>query len=128
MLNAPQNPLVFHPLEVPASTPNTPVFVASYLSATARRDQPLCGNKEGWGPLSPHRWDFTPCFLDVLEVGVAVGGIVLGACAIWYILQKDKEIVKKNWHFWAKLVCTTSNSHRMWRERMWKLTPKISRY
>src|SRR5579871_1086539 len=75
------------------------------LEAAVRREQPLCGNIEGWGPLSPHRWDFTPCFLDVLVAIVAAGGIVVGAGAIWYLMRKDKESVRKDWHFWAKLVC-----------------------
>ncbi|KAI9645824.1 ATP-binding cassette glutathione S-conjugate transporter ycf1 [Ciborinia camelliae] len=39
-----------------------------YLTADISRSQPLCGNKEGWGPLSPHRYDFTPCFMDVYMV------------------------------------------------------------
>ena len=76
-----------------------------YPAATVTSEQLLCGNIEGWGPLSPYRWDFTPCFLDVLVAGVAVGGIVLGAGAIWYLLRREKESVKKDWHFWAKLVC-----------------------
>ena len=75
-----------------------------FLGTAVRREQPLCGNIEGWGPLSPHRWDFTPCFLDVLVAVVAVGGIVAGAGAIWYLMRKEKETVRKDWHFWAKLV------------------------
>jgi len=76
-----------------------------FLGAAVTTEQPLCGNIEGWGPLSPHRWDFTPCFLDALVAGVAAGGIVAGAGAIWYLMRKGKETVRKDWHFWAKLVC-----------------------
>ena len=68
------------------------------------RSQPFCGNREGWGPLSPLRWDFTPCFLDVLLAVVALSGIVFGAGAVWYLRRRDKEDVKRNWHFWAKMV------------------------
>lgn len=75
----------------------------SYLGATRTLQQPLCGNIEGWGPLSPSRWDFTPCFLDVLVAAVALFGILLGGIAIWYLLRKEKENVKKDWHFYAKL-------------------------
>jgi hypothetical protein len=77
-----------------------------YLAATDRRHQPLCGNAEGWGPLSPYRYDFTPCFLDVWITVVAVWGIVAGAGAIWYLFKKCvAQPVSKNWHFYAKLVC-----------------------
>lgn len=76
-----------------------------YLSATAARHQPLCGNEEGWGPLSPFRYDFTPCFMDVWVSSVAVYGIVFGAGAIWYLITKKREQdVKKDLHFWTKQV------------------------
>ena len=76
----------------------------TYLSATPYSRQPLCGNAEGWGPLSPHRWDFTPCFLDVWIAAVSVWGILGGAGAIWYLHKKcTPEAVGKNWHFYAKL-------------------------
>ena len=85
-------------------TPFKP-FAHGYLEATDTRQQPLCGNSEGWGPLSPHRYDFTPCFLDVWITAVAVGGIIAGAGAVWYLLKKcTTQPVKKNWHFYAKLV------------------------
>jgi len=83
-----------------------PHIQEGYLTATAYRKQPVCGNVEGWGPLSPYRYDFTPCFLDVWIATVAVGGIVLGTGAIWYLLKRrEPQAVKKNWHFYAKLVC-----------------------
>lgn len=76
----------------------------TYLSATATGGQPLCGNSEGWGPLSPYRWDLTPCFLDVWVAAVSVWGILGGAGAIWYLLKKNTpEAIKKDWHFYAKL-------------------------
>lgn len=77
--------------------------------------QPLCGNSEGWGPISPLRYDFTPCFLDVWISVVAVFGVVLGSGAIWFLLKKrSPSPVRKNWHFYTKLsviaalVCTTA--------------------
>ncbi|KAF2738556.1 multidrug resistance-associated protein 1 [Polyplosphaeria fusca] len=76
-----------------------------YLAASAHNRQPLCGNTEGWGPLSPDRYDFTPCFLDVWIAVVAVWGIVGGAGAAWYLLNKcTPQHVQKNWHFYAKLI------------------------
>lgn len=85
-------------------TPFKP-FAHGYLEATDTRQQPLCGNSEGWGPLSPHRYGFTPCFLDVWITAVAVGGIIVGAGAVWYLLKKcTPQLVKKNWHFYAKLI------------------------
>ncbi|KAK7534369.1 multidrug resistance-associated protein 1 [Phyllosticta citribraziliensis] len=65
----------------------------------------LCGNVEGWGPLSPYRYDFAPCFLDLCISLVALAfGVLGGAGAIWYLLTKcAPQPVKENWHFWAKL-------------------------
>ncbi|KAB8349645.1 hypothetical protein FH972_023664 [Carpinus fangiana] len=77
----------------------------SYASASKHKVQPLCGNSEGWGPLSPIRFDFTPCFLDVWIATVAVYGIIFGSGAIWYLMQRQKpHPIKKNWHFYTKLV------------------------
>jgi ATP-binding cassette subfamily C (CFTR/MRP) protein 1 len=77
---------------------------SDYLSATASFKQPLCGNEEGWGPLSPYRWDFTPCFIDVWIASVSVFGIVFGAIALWWLLAKQAQqySTAKNTHFWIK--------------------------
>lgn len=76
-----------------------------YLTAGEDFKQPLCGNEEGWGPLSPFRYDFTPCFLDVWVASVALFGIVLGLLAVVWLLRmrKPAEVVK-GWHFWTKQV------------------------
>jgi len=77
----------------------------TYLSATSHFFQPACGDSEGWGPLSPTRYDFTPCFLDVWTAAVAGFGIILGSGAIWYLIKRcTPQPVRKNWHFYAKLV------------------------
>ncbi|KAI1432337.1 metal resistance protein YCF1 [Xylaria sp. CBS 124048] len=74
-----------------------------YLSASDSFRQPLCGNEEGWGPLSPFRYDFTPCFIDVWVFAVAVFGLVCGPLAVWHVLRKQKIVaVSKDWHFWTK--------------------------
>lgn len=66
--------------------------------------QPLCSDPEGWGPVSPLRWDLTPCFLDVWIIGVALWGVLFGAGALWYLFKKRiAQDVPKNWHFHAKL-------------------------
>ena len=81
-------------------------FWPDYLRATAKEDtnQPLCGNSEGWGPISPFRYDFTPCFLDVWISLVALWGIVLGVAAIWWLMKRrSPSPVSKNWHFYTKL-------------------------
>ena len=66
--------------------------------------QYLCHNEEGWGPLSPFRYDFTPCFLDVWVAGVDAFGITFGLAALWYLLKKKSPSpVDRNWHFYAKL-------------------------
>lgn len=77
-----------------------------YLRAALRGQsaQPFCGNAEGWGPLSPFRYDFTPCFLDVWISSVAVFGILMGAAATWYLMKRrTPSTVGTNWHFFAKL-------------------------
>lgn len=54
--------------------------------------------------MSPFRYDFTPCFLDVWISTVAVFGILLGAGALWFLLKKrTPSPVSKNWHFYTKL-------------------------
>jgi ATP-binding cassette subfamily C (CFTR/MRP) protein 1 len=71
------------------------------------KKEAFCVDPEGWGPVSPIRWDFTPCFLDVWVAIVALFGILFGAGAIWYLFAKRVEQpVRKNWHFYAKFVGT----------------------
>ena len=85
---------------------DSPPFQPDYLQAVvqAGSKQPLCGNIEGWGPLSPYRYDFTPCFLDVWISAVAIFGIVLGLAAVWWLMsRKIPSSVGKDWHFYAKL-------------------------
>ncbi|KAK3322412.1 P-loop containing nucleoside triphosphate hydrolase protein [Apodospora peruviana] len=78
---------------------------SGYLSATQDSKQPLCGNEEGWGPLSPFRYDFTPCFIDVWVASVALFGLVAGSVAVWWLLRwKRPTPVAKDWHFWTKQV------------------------
>lgn len=86
-------------------SPAQDFFFATYLASSKDKFvQPLCGNEEGWGPLSPHRWDFTPCFLDVWITSVSVWGILGGLGAIWFLCKKNSEqSVKKDWHFYTKL-------------------------
>lgn len=89
-----------------SADPSQEPFLPDYLRSTAKGDirQPLCGNPEGWGPISRFRYDFTPCFLDVWITTVAVYGIVFGAAAVWWLLRKrEPSPVGKNWHFYTKL-------------------------
>ncbi|KAL8890967.1 MAG: hypothetical protein Q9215_001968 [Flavoplaca cf. flavocitrina] len=95
---------------LPTAVQQTPLhdpFFPDYLRAAHQRaqTQTLCGNAEGWGPISPFRYDFTPCFLDVWISTVAVFGLALGPGAIWYLLKRRvPSPVTKNWHFYAKLL------------------------
>lgn len=80
-----------------------------YLTATDDFKQPLCGNEEGWGPLSPFRYDFTPCFIDVWVASVAVFGLVFGLGAIvWLVKTKKPTEAGKGWHFWTKQVSASN--------------------
>ncbi|RFU74096.1 cadmium factor [Trichoderma arundinaceum] len=77
---------------------------SDYLAASAACKN-FCGNIEGWGPLSPFRYDFTPCFIDVWIAAVSVYGIVIGSVAIWWLLKKKQEYTtSKNAHFWIKQI------------------------
>ncbi|KAL8420183.1 hypothetical protein RB594_003095 [Gaeumannomyces avenae] len=74
-----------------------------YLTASAEREHPFCGNVEGWGPLSPFRYDLTPCFIDVWVASVAVFGLVFGPLAIWWLVaRKTQYPVSKDAQFWVK--------------------------
>jgi ATP-binding cassette subfamily C (CFTR/MRP) protein 1 len=76
---------------------------SGYLSAERVFAQPLCGNEEGWGPMSPFRYDFTPCFIDVWVATVAAFGIFIGAIAVWWLIKRKQPThVAKDWHFWTK--------------------------
>jgi ATP-binding cassette subfamily C (CFTR/MRP) protein 1 len=66
--------------------------------------QPFCHDFEGWGPISRLRFDLTPCFLDVGVALVALFGLLFGGGAIWFLMKKMPQRVKKNWHFYSKLV------------------------
>lgn len=99
MLHAPLLQLYVDPVIV------LDTFQPDYLRASskAQRQQTLCRNVEGWGPISPFRYDFTPCFLDVWITAVGFFGILLGAGAIWYLLKKAPAVVRKDWHYYTKL-------------------------
>ena len=67
------------------------------------KSRPLCGDPEGWGPISSLRYDFTPCFLDIWILLVAVWGVGFGLGALWYLKRRTAQDVQKNWHFYTKL-------------------------
>ena len=71
----------------------------------AHKRRHFCSDIEGWGPLSPFRYDLTPCFLDLSVSLVGTFGVFLGAWAFWFLLKRRApQPVPKNWHFYAKLV------------------------
>ena len=86
-----------------------PNSLASYLEFTSDKASTLCMNAEGWGPLSPFRYDFTPCFLDIWIATVAVFGLFAGGIAFWYLVRFNvPQPVKRDWHYYVKLVCVAS--------------------
>ncbi|EFW99233.1 ABC metal ion transporter [Grosmannia clavigera kw1407] len=75
---------------------------SGYLSS-ARSEQPFCKNDEGWGPLSPFRYDFTPCFIDIWVASVSAFGVLFGAVTLWWLFaKKTSNSLPKNWAFWLK--------------------------
>lgn len=100
-----QQKVIFESGSFTGYRPATFELGSGYLSAASVFKQPLCGNKEGWGPLSPFRYDFTPCFIDVWVASVAAFGIVAGLVAVWWLLKKRQPTpLSKDWHFWTKQV------------------------
>ena len=87
--------------------------------------QPFCSDIEGWGPISPFRYDLTPCFLDLTVSLAAAWGVFFGIGALWFLFNKrSPQPVSKNWHFYAKLVsviCPHIYEHTNLRAE--KLTP-----
>ena len=83
--------------------PQTPLRVG--LSSGLQRQYLFCSDIEGWGPLSPFRYDMTPCFLEIWVLWVAAWGLIMGGGAIWFLLtRRASHPISKNWHFYAKLV------------------------
>lgn len=77
---------------------------SGYLSSSAFK-QPLCGNEEGWGPMSPHRFDFTPCFIDVWIAAVAAFGLFIGSLAVWWLTKKQQNAAQsKTTQFYIKQI------------------------
>ncbi len=68
------------------------------------KSHPFCADPEGWGPLSPIRYDFTPCFIDVWIGSVAVFGLLFGPLAIWYLRGKNDNKTPKDVGYWLKQV------------------------
>ena len=56
--------------------------------------------------MSPHRYDFTPCFIDVWIAAVSVFGLLFGSLAVWWLLVKKQkhEGQSKNVPFYIKQV------------------------
>lgn len=64
----------------------------------------LCQSAEGWGPLSPQFYDFTPCFRAVPSTGVALFGLGFGGFTIWQLQRQTRHPTPRNWHYYSKLV------------------------
>ena len=87
------------------AAPHLSVPLPAFLRQLAPAAEPLCRDPEGWGPMSPTRYDFTPCFMDLWVALVAGFALVLGPAAVWYLRYKQEpQPVARNWHFYAKLV------------------------
>lgn len=59
----------------------------------------------GFGPLSPTRSDFTPCFVDSTVDVASLALIVIGSFEIYFLRKRAAYPVAKDWHYWLKLVC-----------------------
>ncbi|KAI9887687.1 MAG: hypothetical protein M1823_000551 [Watsoniomyces obsoletus] len=95
-----------------------------YLAATVAKQHPFCKNLEGWGPLSPIRYDFTPCFLDVWIATVAAFGWVFGATAAWWLIKHNQSRpTPRNWHFYTKLASLVIISAVQYLEHFRSRTP-----
>lgn len=71
--------------------------------AFERHEHAFCPQREGWGPLSQTKYDFTPCFDSALSDIPSFFILTFGLYAI-YNLKKSQDLgTTKNWHFWAKI-------------------------
>lgn len=95
--------LVSNAAQAILQVPSAPSSSSSF-DTFKHHKQPLCGDKEGWGPASPIFWDLTPCAEDAIISGVAAFGILFGSAAVYFLSQRKPHPVSKNWHFYAKLV------------------------
>lgn len=84
--------------------PQTPSSPFATNAAAVARPYVMCGEREGWGPLSQLRFDLTPCFLDVSLAAVAGCGVLGGLAALHVLRRRIPQPVPKDWHFFAKLV------------------------
>lgn len=76
---------------------------SGYLITSGERNVLLCGNEEGWGPMSPDRYDFTPCFIDAGVAVAAIFGILAGTGAILHLLGRQyKPVTTASTHYWLK--------------------------
>jgi hypothetical protein len=81
------------------------VATAASNSSLVTEHQLFCHSIEGWGPISQWFYDFTPCFLAVPTLSVALFGIIVGGFTIWWLLEKhSKQPTRKDWHYFTKLV------------------------
>ncbi|XMA08743.1 hypothetical protein WAI453_001534 [Rhynchosporium graminicola] len=105
---------LFNTLSSNTTSSSSDNYGSDYLSSSKEK-HPFCSNSEGWGPLSPFRYDFTPCFMDVWVGSVAVYGILFGAVAIWWLVRRKQRVdVPRDWHFWSKLVGGASFRPYFW--------------
>ncbi|KAK9474869.1 uncharacterized protein V1510DRAFT_410888 [Dipodascopsis tothii] len=64
----------------------------------------FCRDPEGWGPLSPQYYDFTPCFSDAsLPNAVTAFGIIMGIVQIRQLLRVKPVPTRKDWAYYTKL-------------------------
>ena len=65
----------------------------------------FCPDEEGWGPISPIRYAFTPCFQDgVLSIIPTLFLVLAGSAQAWQYLQHTRITNARNYTYVAKIL------------------------
>ncbi|CCG82393.1 putative ABC metal ion transporter [Taphrina deformans PYCC 5710] len=74
--------------------------------ASKKYRQAFCPQREGYGPISDSKYDFTPCFDSAISDIPSLFIIVFGAYEIFKLSRVRDLGTRKDWHFWTKIVAT----------------------
>lgn len=69
-----------------------------------KHHQSFCPQREGYGPISESKYDFTPCFDSAISDVPSLFILVIGIYVLFTLRHVKPLKAPKNWHFWSKMV------------------------